>query len=978
MKNIKLSKKQILLIVIGIIFTVFTGIFLYYLHEEVSVIEYSSNLRHEMEAINNTLNTSDAQWIDAEINYNKIMHSKVASVAYIAQNSEKFNYYHLKGLKDIINVDNLIIIDDDGNIIARAYPTKADFTKNAFNLLKKNADSSLNSYPVEIIYEDQTDYLYYSARIAENAIMVVEEKSDELNKITENFMEWDQLLKNISVGNTGNVSVINPGSYEIIYSTNEELIGMNTIDNGIDADELRDGYIGWVTLDNSRYYVGVSYVDEAYILCMIPVAEIKHNVFNITFTILLYIIALVLLIIIYSVLAVENDDYKLSLYRFKLFKGKVYFNKILGFRLGLIIVFGLLILTFFDIYAQTLFSIGRYSLNNVSRLRKIEKIITNYNADYQETFDYYDSHLEDKCSVLKYIIEEDFDSWDNKKLIELKEKLGINEIELFNKNGTVVASTDSLLGYKLPDNLDNPESEFNKLLLSSSIYVQDPVRNNKGDYYQYAGISLYDEELGIIGLLRIKEEATQKEKILAGTSIETIFDSVVSDIELNEYVIDRDTNTFVYSTEKNLIGRKAEDYGFSNDIIYNGYSGFLSVLGNDYIANCIETKDYYIFIGSKLENLISVRLISSGYTPLVVLLGLLIIYMIVCIGWKDTKKDIEINLKNNIPKHFKTKINSWSKLSPEQIIVNVIKDFLSLVAIIITIVVLLESLDFSKTSVISFILSSDWETGINVFSITAIIISVCIGVVINIILSKVLKGISYYLSRRGMTICRMLKSASRYIIALFIIFYSLRLLGVDPRTLLASAGVLTAVIGLGANSLTADILAGIFLIFEGEFSVGDMVTIDGWRGVVLDIGIRTTKIEDDNFNIKIISNSKMSGIINMSRHLTKSWVYVKIDYGESINRVEEILQREFPNLKEKIPNIIEGPKYEYVDDLGDDGVILTVSYRCHEDVRPITDRKLHREIRLILAENNINVPYPQITINEQIDYSKRNIDNGDN
>ena len=92
------------------------------------------------------------------------------------------------------------------------------------------------------------------------------------------------------------------------------------------------------------------------------------------------------------------------------------------------------------------------------------------------------------------------------------------------------------------------------------------------------------------------------------------------------------------------------------------------------------------------------------------------------------------------------------------------------------------------------------------------------------------------------------------------------------------------VIGLGAQSLVADILAGMFIIFEGEFQVGDIVTVGDWRGTVVEIGIRTTKIQDGGQNIKIISNKDVCGVINMTRDYSYAWVDLGIEYGESLER----------------------------------------------------------------------------------------------
>ena len=89
-----------------------------------------------------------------------------------------------------------------------------------------------------------------------------------------------------------------------------------------------------------------------------------------------------------------------------------------------------------------------------------------------------------------------------------------------------------------------------------------------------------------------------------------------------------------------------------------------------------------------------------------------------------------------------------------------------------------------------------------------------------------------------------------------------------PEDSQLGAGVLALIIGLGSQSLVADILAGIFIVFEGEFQVGDIVIIDGWRGEVKEIGIRTTKLVDVGGNIKIVNNSEIKTIINQTQELS--------------------------------------------------------------------------------------------------------------
>lgn len=140
-------------------------------------------------------------------------------------------------------------------------------------------------------------------------------------------------------------------------------------------------------------------------------------------------------------------------------------------------------------------------------------------------------------------------------------------------------------------------------------------------------------------------------------------------------------------------------------------------------------------------------------------------------------------------------------------------------------------------------------------------------------------------------------------------------------------------------------LRALFALQGKCFGVGDIVTIGDWRGTVVEIGIRTTKILDGSGNIKIISNSDVTSVINMTREYSYSWVDVGIEYGESLERVESVLADEFPNIREHIPNILDGPFYKGVVSLGDNSVNIRVMVLCAEGVRAQMERDLNREQR---------------------------------
>ncbi len=106
-------------------------------------------------------------------------------------------------------------------------------------------------------------------------------------------------------------------------------------------------------------------------------------------------------------------------------------------------------------------------------------------------------------------------------------------------------------------------------------------------------------------------------------------------------------------------------------------------------------------------------------------------------------------------------------------------------------------------------------------------IFVLVFMIIKIIFSRI-----FAKSRKGITIVKLVCSFLKYLLGVIAILMMLSAFGVDTTTLLASVGILTLVVGLGAQSLIADVIAGMFIVFESEFEVGDIVVIDGWRGTV--------------------------------------------------------------------------------------------------------------------------------------------------
>lgn len=237
---------------------------------------------------------------------------------------------------------------------------------------------------------------------------------------------------------------------------------------------------------------------------------------------------------------------------------------------------------------------------------------------------------------------------------------------------------------------------------------------------------------------------------------------------------------------------------------------------------------------------------------------------------------------------------------------------------------------------------------------------IVIAIAANLILSLLSK--CTFASQKTVTISLLLLNLLKWVVGIASVFLILGAWGADTTMMLASAGVLTLIIGLGSQALVSDILAGIFIVFEGDFQVGDIVILDGWRGEVKCIGIRTTKLIDAGGNVKIVNNSDIRSIVNQTKELSLAKCSVGISYGDRIERVEKIIADNLPKIKEKIPAIVEGPFYKGVSELAESSVNLLFVAKCREEDIYQVQRDLNREIKIVFDDNNVNIPFPQVTV----------------
>lgn len=208
-------------------------------------------------------------------------------------------------------------------------------------------------------------------------------------------------------------------------------------------------------------------------------------------------------------------------------------------------------------------------------------------------------------------------------------------------------------------------------------------------------------------------------------------------------------------------------------------------------------------------------------------------------------------------------------------------------------------------------------------------------------------------------------SLLKYVAFIVILCWGLAILGVNISTIVASVGILALIIGFSAESLIADVVTGAFMIFENQYNVGDIVEVDGFRGTVTNIGIRTTCITDPGDNVKIVNNSAMKNILNRSDKLSRSISEIAVPYATDLEKLEEEIPALMDRIYEKRTDIFKSaPKYLGVQELAESSVILKFVVNVDEKDIYSGARLLNRDLLLGFRSLGVECPFPQVDVHQ--------------
>ena len=221
-------------------------------------------------------------------------------------------------------------------------------------------------------------------------------------------------------------------------------------------------------------------------------------------------------------------------------------------------------------------------------------------------------------------------------------------------------------------------------------------------------------------------------------------------------------------------------------------------------------------------------------------------------------------------------------------------------------------------------------------------------------------------NRRTNTIVSIVSNLLKYIAAIVIFCGILSMVGVNIGTILASLGVLALIIGFGAESLISDVVTGMFILLDNQYNVGDIIEVNGFRGTVTDIGIRTTSITDTGGNVKIVNNSDMKNILNRSDNVSKAAATFPVPYETDIVSLEKqipgMLAEMYENRKDLFKSV---PVYLGVQKLGNSSVDLQFVAEVGEADIYSGARALNHDLFVGFRKLGVECPFPQMDIHSK-------------
>ena len=588
--------------------------------------------------------------------------------------------------------------------------------------------------------------------------------------------------------------------------------------------------------------------------------------------------------------------------------------------------------------------------------------------------------------------------------------LNIDFIMLFDAEGNETLCNKDYSGFTLNRGLGSDSSDFRRLLLGiPSIIHETSTDATTGLERQIIGVTLplADDAHGALIMALVPG---QIRSIGGSPDINTQLAAMTTE-DARCFIVDEASNVVVYSSDPALVGAKILERGLTEKSLRDGYMDFGTVDDDDNFILTARDESSIFYYTIKCRALLRSVLKFGMYAAVLYLIGVVVLLLILFRGYtqeayegiatvkdpddgissrryedleaedddegSETVRTLKIHLRQTAGKRLEDKARNsklkdtlqklrkkvkWDEQGPEGKAAIVFRAGLTLLLIGWGDLIVRSNLTSKGYGTMAnFLLHGDWVKGVNLFSVCSVILIISLAYLVNVISALVLKLLSTFLLGKGQTLCKLIHNAIKYLSVFVSVYFMLQYFGFPIGTVIGSIGIVSLALSLGARDMAADVLAGLSIVFEKSFEVGDIVQIGNAKGVVQEIGVRSTKLLTMDNNLMTISNHSIDTIVNNTRKFSWYTLSFKISIDSPLEEIEAMLNRELPEISNRCDRIAGELRYCGVESFGSEmnqgtqTITLLIEGQCNE--RDLDDVNLYvnRELLLLLRREGIDI-----------------------
>lgn len=751
--------------------------------------------------------------------------------------------------------------------------------------------------------------------------------------------------------------IIDNETNTIIKSTDPKLVGQTIVNElrhsriGLDRkiNDKSDAYVRGFTTLNGRdmyctqlssesYTIGVAYPNSLLLWTAVKM------IFPVTIVYLgLLIVIILFLFRLHEEKEDEDEDSEIAGNGDRVCERR-YFNKsILNPATGLLL-FSLIV---FVLFGTHYLEFNSYSVQNTLSAQNMQLLSDSLDAcnkDKQNLEVILHKVLDREAEIISELMNDSPEWCTNKELKKIADNCSLVEIAVYDDNGLLTASSRGFSGYKLTNDETDPRYEARKILSSDKDYVFKAYNDGSGKYL------LAQKRTDQPGILCLVYHNDDFDRVLDYCSNE----EAIKNTDFGNatvYYVQIGDNQKLYEIKPYSTDAVAKEQTLPEVLRQDNYSGICDINGrHNYVCTKMSSN---IAIVSAVEcQQVHSGLFTNILQAILLFFPILLIVLYSCLYWPPLIIEEKPASDDEEKKLAAVPYPDKESLFENVLLRKMIK--IELFIVLAGYVAMLLRRTMNGETLLQFLLYGKWDKGINIFSINASVICGAAAILAAFLIKIIVIYIGKNTGTKTLTVCNIVGSVLQFVAAIWAIGYALYQFGMDPSALLAGAGVAGIVIGIAARGIFEDLIAGLFLVFEGNLHVGDFVSFNDFRGEIVEIGARVSIIQRHHRKL-FVNNAELRQYYRLSDELGSAWVEICIGPNEDLDAVKQLIKASGEWYQSRDPNLKDGPFFCNVADFNSSGITICLCGKCTEERSNSTSRKIRYNTIELFRENGITL-----------------------